>query len=690
MATIRRIFVVLIAACALTQSLASQANKQKSNSKKAGPLSAEDSTIQALQRESESFFELWNKLWKRSQTSTWNASDGTTYAAPFRQNPLRAAYQHCHAPEFPRRVEAGVKFPGEYSAVRSATAFSVCPTWLLSDNAEYIKGLSTDEADDVDAAINPPQMDSIRNARATLIRSFGRAQQLLPANSAITGQRVRFLLDQQLRDSALSVARTCTGDAVFCLLLEGYVQARRGNVSLASSLFDSATAHMTSAECCGWRDIGNLLPDSTHANYASLTCTPRRNFIAQYWWLADPLYSDAVNERRVEQDARAVRMMLQSALTRDERFFYRQKDFSPEALTKLVTRYGWPTYLGWGGTGVDQGHNGWLRSFLSDTQPPYTTYEYSKGRVHTAPSLAALYSPLSVSDSSWDLSDPNPKDRAANWWPDEHMVRARPLMTLPSYQIAMLRRENDILLASAHDLTSAPFDALRAGGVATLMVTPAPDTIFRLEVKRVENTPVVRLRGRISNARTLFAMEISDSMPLGLDARTRIGIAPPMTLRAMKPDEIALSDPIVLQAPPDGASPLEPGEELLNRMLGSTTISLAVHSRVGVFFESYGVREGDTVSVSVTLRRTESLSVLRRLGTLFNVAGDPNGSVTITWQEPNPAHVTRTVGGTVAIQSRAISLGISALTPGPYELVTGIKRGAQAEVTSRRALTIVK
>jgi len=690
MVTPRRILVVLIAACALTPSLASQATRQKSNPKKPAPLSAEDSTSQALQHESEMFFELWNKLWKRSQTSAWSAGDGKTYAAPFRQSPLRATYQHCHAPEFPRRFEAGVNFPGEYAAVRSATAFSVCPTWLLSDNAEYIKGLSTDEAEIVDAAISPSLVDSIRSARSTLLRSFDRAQRLLPANSAITGERVRFLLDQQLRDSALSVARTCSGDTVFCLLLEGYVQARRGNVRPASSLFDSATAHMTSAERCGWRDIGDLLPDSTRANFASLTCTPRQKFVAQYWWLADPLYADSINERRVEHDARAVRMMLQSALTRDERFFHRKKDFSPEALTKLVTRYGWPTYLGWGGTEVDQGHNGWLQSFLSDTQPPYTTYEYSKGRVHTAPSLAALYSPLSVSDSSWDLYDPNPKDRAANWWPDEHMVRARPLLTLPAYQIAMLRRENDILLASAHDLTAATFDALRAGGVATLMVTPAPDTIFRLAVKRVENAPVVRVRGRISSARTLFAMEISDSMPLGLDARTRIGIAPPITLRAMKPDEIALSDPIVLQMPQGNSAPLEPGEPLLNQMLGSTTISLAVNSRVGVFFESYGVREGDTVSVSVTLRRTSSLSVLRRLGTLLNVAGDPNGSVTITWKEPNPAHVTRTVGGTVPIQSRALSLGISALTPGPYELVTGIKRGTQAEVTSRRSVTIVK
>ena len=690
MATARQLFAVLVAACALVHPLASQANKQKASARKQAPLSPPDSIIEALQRDAETFFELWDTLWKRSQSSAWTASNGQKYAAPFRQGALRGLYQHCHAPGYVGNSETGNRLPGEYVPVRSATAFSVCPTWLLSNNAEYVRGLNADEAENTDAAINPSLKDSIRTARATLIRSFDRAQQMRPENSAITGQRVCLLVDQQQRDSAIAVARTCTGDAVFCPLLHGYAEARRANVRHASHLFDSAIAQMTNAERCGWRDIGNLLPDSARANYALLTCTPRLQLIAQYWWLADPLYADSINERRVEHDARAVRMMLQSALIRDERFFYQKKDFSPEAFTKLVIRYGWPTYLGWGGTQVDQSHNSWLRGFDSDTQPPYTTYEYSKGRLHTAPSLAALSSPLSVSDSSWDLSDPNLKDRAANWWPEEHMVRTRPLLTLPAYQIAMLRREHDILLASAHDVTATTFDALRARGVATLLVTPVPDTIFRLETMRVDHASTVRLRGRITSARTLFAVEISDSMPLGLDARTRVGIAPPITLRAMQPGEIALSDPIVLQMTPSNSAPLEPGEALLNQMLGSTTISLAVNSRVGVFFESYGVREGDPVSVSVTLRRIESLSVLRRLGTLLNVAGDPNGSVTITWKEPNLTQVTRTVGGTVPIQSRAISLDIAALTPGPYELVTGIKRGAQPEVTSTRRVTIVK
>ncbi len=689
-AVLRRVLTVLLVASVLSQTMAGQSRKQKRNAKKSEPVSLEDSTIIALQRESVVFFELWNKLWMRSQTSAWTARDGKKYAAPFRQSPLRAMYQHCHAPGFRSITETGQNLPGEYAPVRSASAFSVCPTWLLSDNGDYIKGLSTNEADDIDATIGLSLVDTVRKVRAQLIQKFDRAQQLLPLNSAITGQRVRFLLDQQLRDSALAVAQSCTGDTTFCLLLQGYAEVQRGNVRQASSLFNSATRTMSNAERCGWRDIATLMPDSTRANYALLSCTPRKELSALYWWLADPLYSDSVNERLVENDARTVRMMLLSALPRDGRFFYGRKDFSPEALTKLVMRYGWPTYLAWGGQAVDQGHNGWLISFHADTQPPYTTYEYSKGRIHTASSLATLYAPLSATDSSWELNDPKLKDRDANWWPEEFMVRARPLVTLPSYQIAMLRRESDILLASAHDVSAPAFASLRTNGVASLMVTPGPDTIIRIESRRVNNALTIRMRGRIASARTMFAMEIRDSIPLGIDARTRIGIEPPVTLSAMKHGDIALSDPVLLQLPSGDAGPLEPGEALLSQMLGSTTISLAQHSRVGVFFESYGVREVDTVTVSVTVRRRESVSAVRRLGMLLNVAGDPNASVTISWSEPNFAHVTRTVDGTVPIQSRAISIDLSALTPGPYELVTGIRRGSQPEVTSNRRLSVVK
>lgn len=655
-------------------------------------MSPQDSTILALQKESVAFFDLWNTLWKRSQTESWKGRDGKTFLAPIRQNiRQRQLYAHCHAPGFVGAFEQGVAtLPGKYQPVRGEGAFSVCPTWLLSETEQPVEGLYADEADDIDAAIGLSYADSVRTARAKLLASYDSAQVLLPANAAVTGQRVRLLLDQKRGLDAQAVARECNKDVAFCLMLQGYVASRRGELLEASTLFDDATGKLTKEERCGWRDIGKLLPDSTRDNYALLTCTPRKEFAALYWWLADPLYSDSINERLVENDARAVRMLLLSGLPRDERFLYGLKNYEPQALQKLVARYGWPTYLAWGGRMVDEVHTGWLKRFHSDSQPPYTTYEYSKSRIHTAPPLSVLYSPLSATDSSWEFYDPKLTDRDANWWPDEHMTRARPLLTLPSYQIAMLRRENDILLASAHDVTAHPFSGMRNRSSATLIVSPGPDKFTTVASRLLDNSPTVRMSGRIPSARTMFAMEIRETPRVGMDARTRVGIEPPSTLKAMKPGDVALSEPVVLQANKNSDGPLEPSEALLGQMLGSTTISLADNPRIGVFFESYGVREGDTVNVSVTLRRRESVSVLRRLGIAVNVADDPNVSVTISWAEPNPAHVTRTVGGTVPIQSRAISLDISGLAPGPYELVTGIKKGKIPEVTSSRRLVIVK
>lgn len=687
----RLILLPLMVAGVLTEPMSAQSTKAKASSKKGQPLSVADSAYNALQKQSAKFFELWEWLWKRSQSTQWRTPDGKAYGPPVSQNSIvRRQYQHCHAPEFVSVAEHGVKFAGEYAAIRGLSAFSICPTWVLSQTDEYIKGQSADESDSTDAAIGQSLVDSVRHARARLLQSFDRGQVLLPSNTAINGQRVRLLLDQSMRDSAMAVARTCTGDVVFCWLVQGYVEAQRSNLRQASALFDSATAHMTAPERCGWRDITWLLPDSVRTTYSQLSCTPRQQLVAQYWWLATPMFSDSLNERRVEQDVRAVRVLLLSGLPRDGRFMYWRTNHTPDALYKLIARYGWPTYLGWGGELLDKSHDGFLQNFHTALQPPYTTYEYSKGRIHSAPSLSSLYWPLSISDSSWDLNAKDDIKRVADWWPDEHMRRARPLLMLPAYQIAMLRRENDIVLASAHDLRKQPFATLMANGIATLIATPSPDTIVTLQSKRLNNESTVRLSGHIPSARTLFAMEVRDPAPLGLDARTRIGIEPPATLSAMKRSDIALSDPIVLQLGKDDTAPLEPNEALLARMLGSTTISLAENPRVGVYFESYGVRAGDTVSVSVTLRGRESVSILRRLGMAINVAGDPNASVTISWSEPNPAHITRTTGGAVPIQSRALSLEISALTPGAYDLVTGIKRGAQPEVTSTRRVTVVK
>jgi hypothetical protein len=653
-----------------------------------------DSTLRALTEHSFRFFDLWDTQWRQSQMQRWKTPDGKQHPAPaLVQISPRASYQHCHDPSYASvAFDAPIRFPGEYTNVRGPNAFSTCPTWLLGRTSEYLPGMTASESDSNDVMIHMDRIDGVRTARLALIDEYAKAQQRFPDNSAIAAQHVRFLVEQSMLDSALFVSRSCGGDLPFCLLLQGFVESRRGRIDNAGLLFDAAAHHMPREDRCGWRDIQLLLPDSVTLMYNQLSCTPRQQMVAKYWWLADPLYSDSVNERLVEHQSRVMRLMLLEGLPRDARYRYRDRDGSlPQAFRKTIIRFGWPTYMGWGGDVVDGGHNGWLKRYQTDSFPPYTTYEYSTtGRVHTTPSLSTINWTMDVADSSWNINAGPDDKRAWDWWPSEHMYRARRLLTLPSYQIAMLRRDTSVLLASAHDISASELTALRSGANATLLVTSAPDSVFRLEDKRLINDSIVRMRGHIRSGRTLFAMELRDSMPLGLDARTRIGIDPPKTLRGMAKGTIALSDPIVLEMRDRNAGPLQPGEALLDRMLGSTTISLSNDPRIGVFFESYGVSARDTVSVSVSLHRRENLSAFRRLGMAIRVADDVNASVTIKWTEPNAAHVVRTVTGAVPIQSRAVALDISGLSPGPYEIVVGIQRGSQPVVTSSRWVTVTK
>lgn len=653
------------------------------------PAVNEDSLARALQNRATSFFEAWDKAWRQSQLNRYAIDGKQTAPPPTKQESRRFVYQHCHAPERADLSEPRTRLDGKYAPLRSATAFSLCPTWLLTEKSEYLKGMSASESDSTDTAINSKLLPSVRSARASLIQAFDRAQLLMPAGAGIFGQRARLLWDQGLRDSAVAVAKSCNGDETFCAMLQGYFASRIGNIRSAAQLFNVARASQTPSQLCDWGDIRQLLPDTTAEGFATLPCATRQQLNARYWWLADPMFSDSLNERFVEHEARLVRMMLVAALPRDGRYFYWDRKRSADGLFKLVARYGWPTYLGWGGKDLDVSHTGWLQKFDTEAQEPYTTYEYTVGRVHTAPTFSVLSAPYTATDSSWDMYARVVEKDQAEWWPTEHMMRARPLVTLPSYQVAMLRRANDVILASAHDLRGPALDTLRMRAKATMLVTPAPDTFYTLAHEQLAGTEILRMRGNIRSQPTLFALEIADTVATGTDARTRIGIAPPAPLSAMNAGEIALSDPVLLQVSKTPDDELLSGDMLLNRMIGSTSISLTETPRFSVMFESYGVRARDTVSVSVSLHRRETLSAWRRLGIALRAADNPNASITIKWSEPNRSARVVTVDGAVPIQTRSVALDISQLTTGPYDLVVGIRRGV-TETSSTRRINIVK
>ncbi|MEO7997562.1 MAG: hypothetical protein ABI852_08960 [Gemmatimonadaceae bacterium] len=652
---------------------------------------ASDSVTADLIQDVIAFFDVWNKAWRYSQLKDWPIAGGKKFGPPVKQGMMRDSYQHCHTRESTKTHEGVVALDGEYSAILSTTSsFSICPSWSLGGPLKFVDGITVSESDSADAAINSAVRPAVRAARARLLESFERAELAYPNDGTIVGQHVRFLLDQGLSDSALMVAKECHSELWWCQLYRGYVYVRRTNFDQASLAFDSANMHMPVNERCSWLDIANLLPAKRREEFTTLSCDARQRTSDRLWWLADPMYSQAGNERRAEHEARNVRLLLQTSFPTDGRFRYWSKENPMDGFVRLITRYGWPGYMGWGGDAVDKAHDSWIESFGNTSQSPYTTYEYFPGRIHTLPSWSALDAPFAVSDTSWDLYGNAPLNHPARWWPDEHMSRVRRLETIPEGQLALMRRDKDVLIASAHELSATSLKSLSDGSVAVMLVTPGPDSVEILGTQQISRSATLEMQGRISSVPTLFALEISDPKPDGVDARTRRGIIPPATLSAMKPGEVALSDPAILRIALGDSGLASPSDALLNQMAGSTNISLASLHRIGVYWESYGIRDNDTVSVSVRMVRRESLSAFRRLGMAINVAGNPNSSVKITWREPDRGHIRRTIDGAVPIQVRTVLLDISNLQPGPYDLITEMSKGPNVIATSSRRISVAR
>ncbi len=641
----------------------------------ASPASAPDTARIALTAEAVKFFTTWQDAWTDNQQPRMFAA-------------RRWAYRHCHGVLMSRGGEPNRQPESNYVAIASGrTAFSVCPTWLLGDDARV-----ADEARMTDAAIAPQALVKVRAARALLIDRFARSALLAPTDGFIVGQRVRFLVDQDLPDSALVIARACRADAWWCAALQGYVEAHLGHSARAEQAFASARDSMSAAARCQWDDIGQLLSTEEREAYAVNSCTKLATIVERYWWLADPLYSEAGNERRVAHDARLVLVSLHAALPVDGRYRWTM-DYGADALSKMILRYGWPTFIAWGGPSEDVSHSSWMRQHNSREQPPYTTFEYQRDRVRTRADWFAIDSPYVAPASAWQLTEPTDGSSHGIWWPDEHVSRRRPLLQIARGQVAMLRRQTGVLLAVAHNIDGA-LAALRDTSDATLMTGNGPNSMTAIHTRRAHVAETLVLRGNIPSAPTLVAVEISSPDREGLDARTRFGLTPPAALDAMKVGELAVSPPILRTVITDAIAEAhvlnDRGDAVLEQMLGSTRINQTKQSRVSVYWESYGFVATEPTTVRVRVEPKGKGSILDRLGVFLNVLQDPKSSIEISWRDEGSNRSVQLPNDHVAIQRHSVVLDLKQLLPGEYDLVVGVGVIGQIPVTNRITFTLVR
>jgi hypothetical protein len=559
--------------------------------------------------------------------------------------------------------------------IRSALpAQAMCPNWLRADMPATSIYL-------IRPAQRATMTGQVLAARTSALALLDSAAARLPRNAWVAGQRVRMAVDAEDWESAERLARTCSINRWWCSALAGYVFAQRGQLNSADSAFAVATTATGGPARCMWTDTRSLLDARGRAGYGRLSCAAQDSASATLLWLSAPLFSEPVNARRVEHYAREMSVLLHSAIERDETFSWRNQ-YGGDATAAMIMRYGWPSIIQWGGNDVDGSHETWLLKMGANYRAPYTTAEYTRGRVHLVPAWNAIASPFTAHSTDWDFNG-----TVASWWPEEHFTPRQPLVQILDDQIALLRRERQALFAYATDLGSVP---LRRGGdsvVALLMRTTGPMAIDRVRAQSVSASSRLVFRELLPPQRAVIGVEIPASDTTMPAARTRFGVTPPPTLMSMARGEVAISDPVILEAPTgDAPLPNDP-DGALARMLGSTHLAAGT-KQVGVYWETYGFTSTDSVEVAVRIQRYTPQGLLRNVGIAMKIATDLNTPVAISWREPDPGHGAFTMAGAVAVVTRSVVLDISGVPPGDYWLDVLVAKPGKAPVSARRAFSI--
>lgn len=642
------------------------------------------------------FLREWRTAWLASDYDMWVALQRSR---PGNENPrFAAAGMFKHWCNYAWKPPVGVDEPERRShLIASATSpfpTMICPSWTVDVLQD------PDASIVLDSALTPDRRQRIAARRDSLIVALRAASSQRPRDAWLRGQLVRFLVDQSYRsksyaDEADQVARDCGAGPWWCATLQGYVFAKRSQLDSAQAAFDRARRAMNEETRCGTDNVLAILDPRHVAQEQALprTCAERAEFASTLWWLSDPFWTDSINERRIEHDARTAALLLVATLPTSERF-----DWTPatgsDAAAQLATRYGWPSKMFWSGTiqgrRVGTGSSSRTIRFVTGKDPveqapspPFTTQEYKAGRVHLTPDWRALHAPLQASATQWELNAPRGSDSFA-WWPFEHMALARPIVAIDEWQQQQWRREHAVRIALA---ASVPPEMTGFSGGASSTVTASlvgARSAAEIGVLANQNSTTdrpMRLAGVLPFDSTLLSVELRGRDDLRIDARVRFAVASDGPLDSLRPGDVALSTPALIEA-----SSVVEGitlDDVEARLLPSTTLRDA--PAVGVYWESYGFSDGDSVETELHVERLDQPGIVERISVALGRNGGEMSGTRVRWKEPGPGQRVSENGARAAIHSHYLSLSTANLRPGDYALTITV-RSARGQLASRYRL----
>ncbi|UCF19302.1 MAG: hypothetical protein JSU87_15450, partial [Gemmatimonadota bacterium] len=245
------------------------------------------------------------------------------------------------------------------------------------------------------------ESDSLRQAREALLGSLAAAGNAMPGDEWVLGQRIRYLLEGGQKRQALELTLDCRVERRWwCSALAGYVLHQMQRYEPADSAFEVARAAMPDAERRRWNDISVFLDDELGKAYREATAEGRDSLERRFWWLADPLYVIAGNDRRTEHYARHV----QSTLLAEAESGFGEIDESD--LRQIIVRHGlpsnWVTF-----EAVTSRQGDWLMPKRIFDAPLVAVYYPQRRRFVPHPRF--LLDPTSIKPREWELEPEAPR-----------------------------------------------------------------------------------------------------------------------------------------------------------------------------------------------------------------------------------------------------------------------------------------
>jgi hypothetical protein len=467
------------------------------------------------------------------------------------------------------------------------------------------------------------------------------------ADPWVTGQLVRYLVENGGFGEAIQVVRTCRlQETWWCSALLGYVLHVRGEFVEAEAAFQEAVASLPEDDHEHWLTPRYIFSRDDEKDFNRADPEERQRQWDLFWRLSDPLFLLEGNDRLTDHFARWVEATNHEDAEHPQMFW-------EEDLEETLIRYG--RIVGWSRTHSPANTMGRGGGFgLRDTRQ-VVGHHQPRSRGYLFPE-EYLESPADIPPESWITA---PRE-ARTWYAPPYAPDFRGLET----QVGRFRRGEEMLVVGAYRPDSPASGAL--GPLQSALILMPQDGGNVTEVRGTEPEGVFTLSappGRYVSSLELFDAEGRRAW------RARQGVKQ----EPMIPGLVAVSDVLILK---EGAPAPESLEEAIPHVRPG--VRVAQGERFSVVWEVYGLRVAEPAQVTIGFTQGRP-AFLTRVGEFLGVI------------EPDrPVEVTFADAGTDEVQSafRTVVLELPDLEPGEYTLHLRLDLPGRAPSISSRPIIV--